>query len=838
MLGGKVAELRNTPDSLKPEMLVQNSASKQGPSVSCSQPVTVLGTGGLKIGGLSGLPVSNSSSSQPSIPLGGGLGLNGLPVSNSQPSIPLGGGLKIGGLSGLPVSNSSSSQPSIPLGGGLKIGGLSGLPVSNSSSSQPSIPLGGGLGLNGLPVSNSQPSISLGGELKIGGLSSLPVSSSQPSTSLSGGLKIGGLSGLTLPTTTSARQEKSEMPALTVSNVVPKLSPLSGQLVMPPPPLGSWECSTCMVQNKPEAGSCVACGTGKHTGNASGSLNVVQAKPLAAVVSSASWECQTCLLMNKADDLKCVACTSSKPGAASSSGGNPFQHKPQSTLPVVFGEGGGIKLSLGGGLKIAGITSLSSGANKIDGHPEKQEGQSISSAVSLSLDKSDGGLKLGFTGTLPSFPTGGLQLGLSNTGKDMAKTAEAPPQPTFSLGTASFGIGVGAAASSDKKEDTEPSKALFGGPLTGAATAAGGIKFAVPPATSLDNPKSSTASSVAAPQSALTFSLNTLGNSALCPQGVSEDAAAGGSSQKPFQHPGIGILPSFQGSSLSSATASTSSEQHRPLLTGISFAVQTSSGASTEPTTSAVKLSAPPSQSSASPSVGLFSAQPPQSLMFAGSFPNAALSQASVTSLAATVAPSANTVQQPSLSLFGGASNSSSLQPSSLKFTGSPFPAQSSKPTVPVFAAPPNPFTSQSSVPSFASAASSSSIFNSATTTGNVSFNFSAGKSLASAAAGSSSQFGTGVNPSVGVAIPTFQFGSGTNEASFNFSAGLRPAAPVNFSVVAPTSDKSSIFSASLDASAKTTTLFPKMAVDVNPQMNTSMGFGSKFVGNIILRLR
>ncbi|XP_066547534.1 nuclear pore complex protein Nup153 [Amia ocellicauda] len=107
------------------------------------------------------------------------------------------------------------------------------------------------------------------------------------------------------------------------------------------PVAGSWECDTCLVQNKPEAVKCVACETPKPgTGVKSALTSPVFSLTLASLGSTSStsvtgstpsllsvgfggkfkkpegaWECDVCLLENKADDSKCVACQSAKPGA-------------------------------------------------------------------------------------------------------------------------------------------------------------------------------------------------------------------------------------------------------------------------------------------------------------------------------------------------------------------------------------------------------------------------------------------------------------------------------------------------------------------------------------------
>lgn len=77
------------------------------------------------------------------------------------------------------------------------------------------------------------------------------------------------------------------------------------------PQEGTWECSTCMVRNKPVAGKCVACETPKVTLQsvdtfAKQSSNIMDKfKP-----AEGTWECSTCMVRNKPNTTKCIACES------------------------------------------------------------------------------------------------------------------------------------------------------------------------------------------------------------------------------------------------------------------------------------------------------------------------------------------------------------------------------------------------------------------------------------------------------------------------------------------------------------------------------------------------
>ncbi|XP_026638796.1 nuclear pore complex protein Nup153 isoform X2 [Microtus ochrogaster] len=109
------------------------------------------------------------------------------------------------------------------------------------------------------------------------------------------------------------------------------------------PAVGTWDCDTCLVQNKPEAVKCVACETPKPgTGVkrvltlAVSSESPVTASPSSCTVSAGplgfgdkfkrpvgSWECPVCCVCNKAEDNKCVSCMSEKPGSVSASNSSP-----------------------------------------------------------------------------------------------------------------------------------------------------------------------------------------------------------------------------------------------------------------------------------------------------------------------------------------------------------------------------------------------------------------------------------------------------------------------------------------------------------------------------------
>ncbi|XP_028909050.1 nuclear pore complex protein Nup153 [Ornithorhynchus anatinus] len=104
------------------------------------------------------------------------------------------------------------------------------------------------------------------------------------------------------------------------------------------PAAGTWDCDTCLVQNKPEATKCVACETPKPGTGVKPALTLPVASESSGAVTTSSprctvtsgtlgfgdkfkkpkgsWECPVCCVQNKAEDSKCVACSSEKPGGS------------------------------------------------------------------------------------------------------------------------------------------------------------------------------------------------------------------------------------------------------------------------------------------------------------------------------------------------------------------------------------------------------------------------------------------------------------------------------------------------------------------------------------------
>ncbi|KAJ8354382.1 hypothetical protein SKAU_G00219490 [Synaphobranchus kaupii] len=94
------------------------------------------------------------------------------------------------------------------------------------------------------------------------------------------------------------------------------------------PAAGSWSCDACTLTNGPSLSKCVACGADRPGTDSSSSKPAPSSSSgfgALFVPAAGSWECDTCLVQNKAEALKCVACETPKPGTGV---------KPALTLPA------------------------------------------------------------------------------------------------------------------------------------------------------------------------------------------------------------------------------------------------------------------------------------------------------------------------------------------------------------------------------------------------------------------------------------------------------------------------------------------------------------------------
>ncbi|KFQ33695.1 Nuclear pore complex protein Nup153, partial [Merops nubicus] len=136
-------------------------------------------------------------------------------------------------------------------------------------------------------------------------------------------------------TAESPKQTISSNQCVTSKAAVPTAGTLGFEDKFKPSP-NTWDCDTCLVQNKPEATKCIACETPKPGTGVMPALTLPVVTDSSVTVTSSSsstdttvtlgfgdkfkkpkgsWECAVCLVSNKAEDSKCVACQSEKPGS-------------------------------------------------------------------------------------------------------------------------------------------------------------------------------------------------------------------------------------------------------------------------------------------------------------------------------------------------------------------------------------------------------------------------------------------------------------------------------------------------------------------------------------------
>ncbi|XP_041269162.1 nuclear pore complex protein Nup153 isoform X4 [Onychostruthus taczanowskii] len=137
-------------------------------------------------------------------------------------------------------------------------------------------------------------------------------------------------------TVESTKQTISVSPCVSSKTAIPAAAPLGFEDKFKPAP-NTWDCDTCLVQNKPEATKCIACETPKPGTGVMPALTMPVVTENSVTVTSTSsstgttvtlgfgdkfkqpkgsWNCSVCLLQNKAEDSKCVACQSEKPGSS------------------------------------------------------------------------------------------------------------------------------------------------------------------------------------------------------------------------------------------------------------------------------------------------------------------------------------------------------------------------------------------------------------------------------------------------------------------------------------------------------------------------------------------
>ena len=212
------------------------------------------------------------------------------------------------------------------------------------------------------------------------------------------------------------------------------------------PPEDSWTCDASMVQNKSTDSTGVACqslqsGATKTTAATTMpsfgiSSNAAPDSSLAAKFAppAGSWTCDTCMISNKSDDSTCVACQTPKPGAkpgavsaaGSTLGGSqtfsssPFKFPVNNSLNSNFSSAPSFKFGVGSSdVKTKGESTASpfifgsSTANQSSKNDSKQEESTANLSVpfkfgSSSSQPSDSGVSEPKTNAVPfrfgSFP--------------------------------------------------------------------------------------------------------------------------------------------------------------------------------------------------------------------------------------------------------------------------------------------------------------------------------------------------------------------------------------------------------------------------------------------------
>ncbi|KAK9403516.1 putative nuclear pore complex protein [Crotalus adamanteus] len=282
-------------------------------------------------------------------------------------------------------------------------------------------------------------------------------------------------------------------------------------------PKGAWECSVCLVSNLEENNQCVACQASKAgssvpmvSGSASslpplsgGFLNLDKFKK-----PEGSWDCETCLVQNKADATKCVACESSKPGhktefkgfnTATSEPSAPsfkfgIQSSSSSELSQTLGTAGkNFKFGEQAGFKFGSTSeSGSSGSftfSKNEGSDPGSFSSETKSEESVKEGKSNSTFSFGLPAGAGSSSTPPFQFAIANLGQQEKK--DGPSKPVvggFTFGTSS----IGSTTASEKKTGigtfkfgNVEEKAIAEGPFSskkseekkGAPSAKGGFTF-------------------------------------------------------------------------------------------------------------------------------------------------------------------------------------------------------------------------------------------------------------------------------------------------------------------------------------------------------------------------
>ncbi|XP_058233828.1 nuclear pore complex protein Nup153 isoform X2 [Hemibagrus wyckioides] len=282
-------------------------------------------------------------------------------------------------------------------------------------------------------------------------------------------------------------------------------------------PEGSWDCDVCMVQNKAQDVTCVACQSAKPGAAAPSSQAPSSLPPASTPASSApllgfgdqfkkpegSWECDVCCVQNKAQDSQCVACQSAKPGAKVETKGIGPPSSSTNSTSTAFKFGTSNSSNSGSGeLKFGGTFSNSTSTVSFKFGNASSDTAAPSAGFKFggsSSDSSSQGFKFGgassehtSTSSSEGFKFGGssdgFKLGAASTSESTSeeKKTELPNSGAgfkFGGGSASFGsdFKFGAPSTSESKNEekkTEPQNSGAGFKFGGSSASFGsGPKF-------------------------------------------------------------------------------------------------------------------------------------------------------------------------------------------------------------------------------------------------------------------------------------------------------------------------------------------------------------------------
>ncbi|XP_029919222.1 nuclear pore complex protein Nup153 isoform X2 [Myripristis murdjan] len=254
-------------------------------------------------------------------------------------------------------------------------------------------------------------------------------------------------------------------------------------------PAGTWECDTCLVQNKPDTVKCVACETAKPGTGVKPSMTLPSAFSAVKTVSTPSdpvstgfvgfgdkfkkpegaWECDTCMVQNKAQDTKCVACMSAKPGASTGGSSTSSSSAPASSAPLL-GFGDKFKKPEGAwDCDVCCVENKAASAQCVACQSPKPGAKVESKAFGSSTFGTSGSSAFGSS----TSGSGGFKFGSSSdstSGSGGFKFGASVSESSSSSSSAGFKFGAAFGSSSSEttpKDTTGPSGFKFGGSTEG-----------------------------------------------------------------------------------------------------------------------------------------------------------------------------------------------------------------------------------------------------------------------------------------------------------------------------------------------------------------------------------